>query len=248
MHLLFSDSCNPSADFRVIKSLDMTVQLLLFLGTYIKKKEKVHLIWKHISKHSWFHTSEPGSTGNKLKVINMWLLFDGQNEEVSDPLLTSFCRYYKASCYSWRPRQQRLKTHCRLSFAVHNLCVVACWLCGWAGGDEGKAWSPLMCVSALPDDAWRMLNSPGSHPCCCSPEDCHCLLSFSSSSSSQTPESLRTSDNGDCQAMWWSWWFPGVRAEAPSLLFGTAGSFCIAHHGPCAELFPSPALQGRWGY
>lgn len=226
----------------------MTVQLLLFLGTYIKKKEKVHLIWKHISKHSWFHTSEPGSTGNKLKVINMWLLFDGQNEEVSDPLLTSFCRYYKASCYSWRPRQQRLKTHCRLSFAVHNLCVVACWLCGWAGGDEGKAWSPLMCVSALPDDAWGCWTHLAPIPAVAAQR----IVTACSPSPPPPPPKLLSHSGlvtmGDCQAMWWSWWFPGVRAEAPSLLFGTAGSFCIAHHGPCAELFPSPALQGRWGY
>lgn len=41
---------------------------------------------------------------------------------------------------------------------------------------------------------------------------------------------------------------PDAGAQALSLLFGTAGSSCIAHHGPLAKLFPSPPLKGRQRY
>lgn len=74
------------------------------------------------------------------------------------------------------------------------------------------------------------------HPWCYSPEHCPDLLS-----SSQTPELLRTSDNGDCQAVWWSWWLWACGLQMlelrPCLLFSTARSSCIAHHGTCAKLY-----------
>lgn len=41
-------------------------------------------------------------------------------------------------------------------------------------------------------------------------------------------------------------WLPDAGAEALSLLFSTARSCCIAHHGTYAKQFPSPVLQGRW--
>lgn len=191
----------------------------------------------------------------------MWLLFDGQNEALSDPLPTFFCRYCKASCYSWRACQQRLETHCRLFFAdtscPQSVCggLLAMWV-NWRGWGKGLKSSRVSeGCGTVPPSCWclRMLNSPVCHPC-------HLLLQLRGLLLPallllHLPNSWVTQDKRQWRLLGYvmklvpvGLWLPDAGAEALSLLFGTARSSCIAHRGTCAKLFPSPALQGRWGY